>query len=65
MDGHDGVAGIHSASGRMYGVNGTKTFRAASVNKLPILLSLYDRAAKGRMSLDQVFDHKRCGYSTL
>jgi beta-lactamase class A len=53
-EGNYGVAAIDLASGRMYGVNGTRTFRAASVNKVPILISLYDRSSRQGLNLSQV-----------
>jgi len=53
LQGGYGVAVIDLASGLTYGVNGNNLFRAASVNKMPILITLYDSAARGRIRLDQ------------
>lgn len=53
LQGAYGVAVIDLSSGSIYGVNGNRVFRAASVNKIPIILTLYDRASSGHLSLDQ------------
>jgi beta-lactamase class A len=53
LQGSYGIAVIDLSSGTVYGVNGNRLFRAASVNKMPIILTLYDRAAAGKVSLDQ------------
>src|SRR5207237_874555 len=37
----------------VYGTNAQDLFRAASVNKLPILVTVYQRAALGQLNLDQ------------
>jgi len=48
-----GVAVIDLATGAAYGLNADSIFRAASVNKMPILIALYQRAARGSVNLDQ------------
>jgi beta-lactamase class A len=53
LQGTYGVAVIDIASGAAYGVNGNRVFRAASVNKMPIIVTLYLRAASGQLKLDQ------------
>ncbi len=53
MQGSYGINVIDLASGISYGINGNKTFRAASVNKMPIIVALYEQAAQGRLGLDQ------------
>ena len=53
LQGSYGVATIDLASGLTYGVNGNSLYRAASVNKMPILITLFDSADKGRISLNQ------------
>jgi beta-lactamase class A len=53
LQGQYGIDVIDLASGSAYGVNAQQSFRAASVNKLPILISLYERAQSGRLNLSQ------------
>ena len=53
LQGAYGVAVIDLATGASYGVNGNRIFRAASVNKMPIIVTLYERATLGRLTLDQ------------
>jgi beta-lactamase class A len=53
LQGTYGIAVIDLTSGASYGLNTGVTFRAASVNKLPILIELYQRAASGNLNLDQ------------
>lgn len=40
-------------SGRTFGLNSEKPFMAASLAKLPVLISLYKAAARGELSLDE------------
>lgn len=53
LQGAYAVAVVDTASGAMYGVDLDKPFTAASVNKLPILVDLYERADAGQVNLDQ------------
>jgi beta-lactamase class A len=53
LQGHYGVAVVDLASGTSYGVRSLDSFRAASVNKLPILVALYQRAVLGQVNLDR------------
>lgn len=45
---------VDLSSGTTYGLNSESSFRAASVNKLPILIALYQAAAAGKVDLDRV-----------
>lgn len=53
LQGSYGIGVIDLATGMAYGVNSSGVFRAASVNKMPILVELYQRAAQGSLNLDQ------------
>jgi len=53
LQGNYGVAVADISSGTTYGVNANRSFRAASINKLPILISLYQLAGRGRVDLNQ------------
>jgi beta-lactamase class A len=53
LQGNYAVAVIDLATGSTYGINSETSFRAASLNKMPILISLYQRAAAGGVNLDQ------------
>jgi beta-lactamase class A len=53
LQGAYGIAVIDIPTGTVYGVNGNRLFRAASVNKMPIVVTLYQQASAGRVSLDQ------------
>ena len=53
LQGTYGIAVIDLTSGTLYGVNLNASSRAASVNKLPILVTLYQEASAGKVNLDQ------------
>lgn len=53
LQGQYGVAVLDLSSGTTYGVNAQQSFTAASVNKLPILFTLYQRAELNGLDLDQ------------
>jgi beta-lactamase class A len=53
LDGSYAVAVVDLTTGLSYGVNTAASSRAASVNKLPILLTLYQRADDGTLDPDQ------------
>jgi beta-lactamase class A len=65
-----GIAVIDIPTGTMYGVNGNRLFRAASVNKMPIVIDLYQQASAGRVSLSRQLtiddsDIQRYGTGTI
>jgi beta-lactamase class A len=53
LQGSYGVAVTDLSTGAAYGVNADLSYRAASINKMPILIALYQRAGAGGVNLDQ------------
>jgi beta-lactamase class A len=54
--GHVGVAIKHLESGVEVTVNADETFPMASTFKLPVLVTLYDKAKKGQLNWDEIVD---------
>jgi beta-lactamase class A len=70
LQGAYGIAVVDIPTGTIYGINGNRLFRAASVNKMPIVVTLYQQAAAGRISLSQQIqigesDIQRYGTGTI
>jgi beta-lactamase class A len=53
LQGSYGIAVTDLSTGTTYGINEDLSFRAASLNKMPILIALYQRAGAGSINLDQ------------
>ena len=53
LQGSYGISVTDLTTGTSYGLNADLTYRAASVNKMPILIALYQRAGAGSVNLDQ------------
>jgi beta-lactamase class A len=53
LQGAYGIAVVDIPTGTVYGINGNRLFRAASVNKMPIVITLYQQATLGKISLGQ------------
>jgi beta-lactamase class A len=53
LEGSYAIAVVDLTTGLTFGLNATAPYRAASVNKLPILLTLYQRADAGTLDLDE------------
>jgi beta-lactamase class A len=62
IDGLKGRYGVYVqdlTTGESYGVNSGEIFPAASLNKLPVLLTLYQEAEAGRLSLETKYSLKQ------
>jgi len=53
LQGSYGISVIDLSTGLAYGINANTSYRAASINKMPILITLYQRADAGAINLDE------------
>jgi len=53
LQGSYGISVSDLVTGLTYGINATGGYRAASINKMPILITLYQRADAGTINLDE------------